>query len=720
MSASKTSPATCNLCEASCGIVVEHDATTIKTIRPDTLDPLSQGHICPKATALGDLQRDPDRLRDPISKSDNSNFEPIGWEHALDSIADRIASIQKRHGPDSVAFYLGNPTVHNYGAALYGLLFRQVLGGKSFFTANSVDGLPRILASYLMYGSQALIPVPDIDRTDWMLIIGANPIVSGGSIMTAPGFGKRLKALRARGGKLVVIDPRRTETAAVADAYHAIRPGSDALLLAALLHTIFEQDNETPARLAPWLSCLDELKAAASDFSPERVAAAVGIEAATIRALAGELCEAERAVCYGRMGVSTQIFGTLCNCLIDCLNIVSGNFDRAGGAMFGSPAVDLAGLAAKLGQTGTFARYRSRAGGLPEFNSELPVAALADEIETFGDGKIRALITVAGNPVLSLPNGRRLDKALSKLELMVSVDLYLNETTRHADYILPASIGLERDHYDVVLRALAVRNNAKYSPALFEPPAGVRHDWEILLELSTRLLARRGLASSLASKGLAKLLAAGPRALLAGLLRFGPRGRKLGREGLSLERLEQHPHGLDLGPLEPRLPALLRGGKIMLLPAQLRPELERLTRSLDQTAAIEDDEPSTLALIGRRLLHSNNSWMHNISRLNKGADRCVLLIHPDDAAARGITTDSRVELRSKRGAITVPAKLSDEMTVGVVSLPHGFGHDRPGSRLNVAARQPGASINDLMDDAAIDTLSGCTSFCVRVEVRPIG
>jgi anaerobic selenocysteine-containing dehydrogenase len=712
MAASAPHFRTCTLCEALCGIRIDlDDEGRIRSIRGDDDDPFSQGHICPKAVALRDLHEDPDRLRHPLRRT-ASGWERVGWDEALDEAAQRLHEVQARHGRDAVASYVGNPTVHNVGAMLYGPMLLRALRSKQRYSATSVDQLPHMLAAHLMFGHQLFLPIPDVDRTEHMLIVGANPLASNGSLMTAPGIKRRLRAIQERGGRVVVVDPRRTETAAMADEHVFVRPGTDALLLFAMLHAIFEESLDRPGRLAAFTDGFDEVRELAQRFAPERVAARVGVEAELIRRLARELAAAPRAVVYARMGASTQAFGTLCQWLTNVLNVVTGNLDREGGAMFTRPAIDALKLPRGFGVgPGSFGRYRSRVRGLPEHGGELPVAVLAEEILTEGEGQVRALFTMAGNPVLSTPNGAQLDRALASLDFMVSVDFYLNETTRHAHLILPPTGPLEHGHYDVAFHMLAVRNTAKYSPPLFEPPKDTRHDWEILLGLTTRLEALRkpGLmprvSRSVRELALARL---GPEGLIDLGLRLGP------YRGMRLSKLRAAPHGIDLGPLTPCLPERLFRERIALAPEAIVSDVPRLE------AALEDaPREGELVLIGRRQLRSNNSWMHNAPVLMSGRERCTLLIHPDDAHALGVANGAAVRVRSRVGAITVPAEVSAEIMRGVVSLPHGFGHGRQGVRLAVASAHAGASINDLTDEHAIDALSGNAAFSgVPVSVEP--
>ncbi len=704
----------CPLCEATCGLEIRVDDGAIVSIRGDRKDPFSRGHICPKAVALQDIQSDPDRLRKPLRRTPGGGWEEISWKEALDAAARGLDTVRRAHGADALAVYLGNPNAHNYGSMLYAPLLLRALGTRNRYSATSVDQLPHHVAAHLMFGHQLLLPVPDVDRTEYLLILGANPAVSNGSLMTAPGMARRIEALKGRGGRLVVVDPRRTETARLADRHLFIRPGTDALLLAAMLHTILEGGMARPGRLEAFTSSWEPLRTAMAPFTPERVAPATGIAAGEIRDLAQELAAAPAAVVYGRFGVSTQAFGGLCHWLINLLNIATGNLDRPGGAMFTRPAVD----PLRGGGGGGLGRRHTRVRGLPGFGRELPVAALAEEILTDGAGQIRALLTVAGNPVLSTPDGRRLDEALESLQFMVAVDFYLNETSRHAHLILPPTAPLERDHYDLAFNLLAVRNVARYSPAILEPERGALHDWQILATLLRRL--DRGRLRARLKRRLTAAL--GPRRLLDLALRLGPHGAGLrpGGRGLSLRRLEGSPHGVDLGPLEPCLPDRLRtpDRRIELAPGPFLEDLGRLEDLLVAKGSVRSDD--TLLLIGRRNQRSNNSWMHNAPRLMRGKDRCTLLVHPEDAARLGIDDGQRVTLSGPAGNIVVPVKLSDEILPGVVSLPHGWGHDRPGIRLATAQRHPGASFNDLTDANAVDPLCGTAVLNgIPVTIEPV-
>jgi anaerobic selenocysteine-containing dehydrogenase len=679
----------CHLCEAICGLVIETDGTDIVSIKGDPDDPLSRGHICPKAVALRDIHEDPDRLRRPVKKqldaSGQVSWEEISWEEALDTTARRLVEIRERDGVNAVGVYLGNPSVHNYGMLTHqSALFRHFRTDNRF-SATSVDQLPHHLASLWLFGHKSLFPIPDIDRSDYFLMLGANPIASNGSIWTVPDVKKRIKALTARGGKLVVIDPRRTETAALASEHHFIAPGSDALFLLGILNTLFSEDLARPRQLAPFVSGLEEVALDINHFTPEFAAEHTGISAADIRRIARELAAAEAGICYGRLGVSVQAYGGLNQWLIQLINIATGNLDRPGGSLFTLPAVDQVTNAGP----GGFGRHRSRVRGLPEFDRELPVVALAEEITTPGEGQIRALFTGAGNPVLSTPNGRHLDEALEQLEFMVSLDPYINETTRHADIILPPTSPLEHDHYDIAFHINAIRNTARFNEAVFEPPEGALHDWQIFGELGQRVATLLGQEPQPVTP---------PHMMIDMGLQHGP----YREEGLSLDMLRDNPSGVDLGPLKPQLPGRLFTPDKMIRCNNPEPlaDLQRLRQEFNRAPE------GLLKLIGRRHVRSNNSWMHNYRRLVKGKPRCTLLMHPDDMSHREIEDGNMVTLSSRAGSVQVLAEACADLMPGVVSLPHGYGHDRPGIRMAIAEAHAGVSCNDVTDELVLDELSG--------------
>ncbi|NTX54194.1 molybdopterin-dependent oxidoreductase [Myxococcus sp. CA051A] len=726
MSATATSRVhfrTCNLCEAMCGLRIELEGEKITAIRGDDEDPFSRGHVCPKALALKDLHEDPDRLRHPMRRT-ATGWERVSWDDALDEAAKRIHAVQKEHGRDAVASYLGNPNVHNLGNMVFGPELVRALRSRNRFSATSVDQLPHQLVSYFMFGHQLLTPIPDLDRTQYLLVMGANPLASNGSLMTAPDIRARLRAIQQRGGKLIVVDPRRTESAAIADSHIFIRPGTDALALLALLHVVLVENMPRASHLAAHLEGLEAVRELARDFPPERVAPHTGVPAETLRGIARDFLSTEQAVCYGRMGLSTQPFGSLCQWLINVLNTVTGNLDRQGGAMFTQPAFDVVGgpKAMALGR-GSYGRWKSRVRGLPEVGGELPAAVLAEEMLTPGEGRIRALVTMAGNPVLSTPNGPQLERALEGLDFMVSLDPYLNETTRHANLILPPVSPLERGHYDVAFHVLSVRNTAKYSPPLFQPGPEGRQDWQVVLALQHRLEnLRRGRPSLRQTLKYQALTRMGPERVLDIGLRMGPYGARFHplRDGLSLAKLRASPHGVDLGPLQPCLLGRLqtKDRRIQLAPAPLMADVRRLRETFPEGAACEPRD-GELLLIGRRHLRDNNSWMHNVAGLVKGKPRCTLMVHPEDASRLGLVDGVAAVVTSRVGEVTVPVAVTDDVMRGVVSLPHGYGHRRQGTGQRIAAEHAGISQNDLTDDRAVDLLSGNAAFNgTPVKVKP--
>ncbi|WP_290644085.1 molybdopterin-dependent oxidoreductase [Aquabacterium sp.] len=709
----------CNLCEAICGLTFQVQGKRIISIKGNDADPLSRGHICPKAVALKDLHEDPDRLRQPIKRiveNGQTRWQTITWDEAFDLVVEGLARVREQHGSNAVAVYQGNPSVHNWGNITHGPMFFGQLKTRSRFSATSVDQLPHHLVSHWLYGHQLAIPIPDVDHTRFMLILGGNPLASNGSLMTVPDVRARFTALRQRGGKLVVIDPRRTETAAVADEHHFIDPGTDAAWLLSVIHTLFDEELVQPKHLEPLLDNIKAVRDVVAPFRPESMAAHTGIDAATTRRLTRELAQADGAVVYGRMGLSTQAHGVICQWAIQVINLLTGNVDREGGALLTSPAIDL--IQTKLMSAGHFDVWRSRVRGAPEFGGELPVSVMAEEMLTPGKGQMRALITSCGNPVLSTPNGRQLDEALRGLDFMVSIDFYLNETTRHANVILPPTCGVEHDHYDLVFLHLAVRNIARYSEAVVAPGDGALHDWQIYTELAKRY-ARR----------IWSLERAGTRQRLTGMLTRGimgslpPKrllaiGLNRAKKGLSFKQLLAHPQGVDLGPLRPSLVAGLqkRGRRIDLLPLSIRQELPNLTAlfaagdAANQTPTTSAGGRPILKLIGRRDVRSNNSWMHNSERLVSGKPRCTLWIHPSDANAQHLQDGQTVTVASRVGQVRVPVHVTEDIRPGVVSLPHGWGHDRAGIDMKVAQAHAGASINDLTDDRLTERISANAAF----------
>jgi len=714
-----TSYIACNLCEAMCGLEISHKGNEIISIRGDRQDSFSRGHICPKAVALEDIYNDSDRLRYPMRRN-GETFERISWEDAFQLVQAGIRKVQQTYGNDSVAVYLGNPNVHNYGSTMFAPLLARSLGTRNLYSATSVDQLPHHFAGAHVFGSPFMLPIPDIDRTQYWLVLGANPAASNGSLMSAPDVIKRLRAIQERHGRITVVDPRRTETALLADRHCFIQPGTDALFLLAIIEDLFAQKRVKPDRLEEFTDGIDAIRGLTSDFPAERVAPITGISAEMTRTIAREFADASSAVCYGRVGTSTQEFGALTQWLIIVLNTLTGNLDRAGGAMFTRPAFDIVSMSALFGDGPPFTKHRSRVRGVPDFNGEFPVAVLAEEMLTPGPGQIKAFITSAGNPVLSTPNGMQLDQALSNLEFMVSVDFYINETTRHADIILPPTCGLEHENYDIVFHWLAIRNTARYSPALFEKSTDALHDWEIFLELISRLGGSSFLSGMLSGVGGFALKGIGPERILDWALRTGPHGDGFNpfSKNLNLDRLKEATHGIDLGALEPCLPDRIfnKRKRIALAPEPMIQDLQRLRKRWFEPSA--NPTSFDLHLIGRRSLRSNNSWMHNYQRLVKGKDSCTLLIHSDDAKKRNLVDGEQVRVSSRVGAIEIAVEVTDSMMAGVVSIPHGWGHSRSGVIQKVASARPGVSVNDLTDELAIDELCGNAAFSgvpVRLE-----
>ncbi len=691
----------CNLCEAICGLELTIDDGRVTGIRGNPDDPLSRGHICPKGTALADIHADPDRLRRPVRRVGDAWAE-IGWDEALDRVADGLAGAINAHGRDALAIYLGNPNAHSLGSLTHGTAMLKSFRTRNVFSATSVDQLPHQLVAHLMYGHQLLLPIPDLDRTSYLLVIGANPMASNGSLMTAPDFPARLRELDARGGRMVVIDPRRTETARAAHEHHFVRPGTDAHLLLAMLHVLYAEGLTRPPG---YVDGLELVEAAVRPFTPELAEEATGLPAEDIRRITRDLAAADGAVAYGRVGVSTHAFGTVCQWAVQLLNLLTGNLDRAGGACFTSPAIDAVGTG--LIGRGHHGLWRSRVRGLPESGGELPVAALREEIETPGEGQVRALLTLAGNPVSSTPDGAGLDRALAGLDFMAAVDIYVNETTRHADVILPPTTALERDHYDLVFHLLAVRNTARFTPAALPAEAGAMHDWQIYREIVRRTQRRLRARLPLRRRLLLRArLSVSPTRQIALLLRRGT-------SGVTMRDLRRHPEGVDLGALRAgQLPARLqrRDRRIDAAPALVLADLERLDAAAPPAAG-------DLLLIGRRHQRDCNSWMHNTTRLTKGRARHQLLMHPADLAERGIADGSVVEVTSRVGTVEVEVLATEDVMPGVVSLPHGYGHRREGVRLQQAVDLPGVSLNDLTDPELLDVSGNAAFNGVPVRVR---
>ncbi|BBY45423.1 dehydrogenase [Mycolicibacterium celeriflavum] len=731
----------CPLCEATCGLTLTIDGGRVTGARGDRDDVFSKGFICPKGASFAELDNDPDRLTRPLIRRNGALTEAT-WEEAFAAVAERLGAVLAEHGGTAVGVYLGNPNAHTIAGGLYTPLVVKALGTRQVYSASTLDQMPKHVALGYMFGSPVAFTVPDLDRTDYLVVIGANPLVSNGSLATAADFPGKLRALRKRGGRLVVIDPARTRTAEFADRHLAPRPGTDAALLASVVNVLFDEDLVDLNGLAGHVDGVDEVRALTADFTPDTVAAHCEVPADDIRTLAREIAAAPSAAVYGRIGTSTVEFGTLGSWLVDVVNILTGNLDRPGGAMFPLSPIASAPRPPKPGRGFRTGRWHSRVSGYPEALSELPAAAFAEEIDTPGDGQIKAVITIAGNPVLSAPDGDRLDKALDGVEFMLSIDPYLNETTRHADVILPPPPPSRSAHFDIALNSLAVRNNARYSPPAL-PLTGRPDEAEILSRLALILygLGHDGDPMLVDDQVIAMTLAkevADPHSPVTGrsvdeltamlpqapgyerrldmMLRLGPYGDAFGAkpDGLTLAKLKAAPHGIDLGPLRPRLGEVLRtpSGRIELAPHQLTADVARLRDALGR-------RPDGFVLIGRRHLRSNNSWMHNLPALSGGSNRCTLRINPDDAADLGLTDTAVV--KGPGGELLAPVEITPEMRRGVVSLPHGWGHDRGGTGQRVAADEPGVNVNQLNDGTHLDPLSGTAVLNgIPVDIAPAG
>jgi anaerobic selenocysteine-containing dehydrogenase len=696
----------CNLCEAICGLTLTIEDGAVTQIRGNEADPLSRGHICPKGVALADIYTDPDRLRRPIRRTGTgaeATWTEISWDEALDTVADGLAKAINENDKNALGIYVGNPNAHSLGSMTHGFELIKTFKTRNKFSASSVDQIPHMYVGMLQFGHQLLLPVPDIDRTSYFLVFGANPMASNGSLMTVPDFPNRVRELKARGGRMVVFDPRRTETAKVATEHHFVRPASDAVVLLAMINTLFAEGlTDAPS----YVDHLDELQVAISDFTPEYAETLSGVAAEEIRRITREFAAADGAAAYGRMGLSTQGFGSICQWAINLLNLLTGNFDRVGGVLFPEPAID----AAKNGllSAGHFDVWRSRVRGMPEFGGELPVSCFREEIETPGAGQIKAVLTLAGNPVLSTPDGRRLSEAFTGLDFMASVDIYLNETTRHADVILPPTTALERDHYDLVFHMLAVRNTARFTPAVFAKDADAMHDWEIFREIALRTTARIHHKKPLVQRLTERVrLSLSPTMMITLLLALG---RKT-----SMRELRKNPAGVDFGPLQPTMPGRLhtKDKRIDLAPAPLVADLDRLRAGLPVPAEGE------LVLIGRRHKQDCNSWMHNSERLTRGKPRHQLLMNPADLISRGISDGELVRVTSRVGSVEVEVAAVEDMMPGVVSLPHGYGHQVEGTRMGHASGVAGVSINDLTDPERLDVSGNAALSGVPVRVEAL-
>ena len=720
----------CPTCEASCGLRVEIDSASRKVLRieGDEDDQRSEGYLCPKAYAMKEIYEDAERLKKPIRKRGDGSWEEIEWDEAMEFATAKLLEIKEAHGANANGYYIGNPTGHNVGAQLYLPPLMNGLGTERSFSAATMDQFPQNVALHTMIGDPWMFPIPDIQRTEFFVCMGGNPLVSQGSLMSGPNAKKRLKAITDAGGRVVTIDPRRTETAEISTDHLFIKPGSDAYFLLSVCQVLFAEGLVAPGRLADFTEGMDQIERIAQDYTPERVARVTGIDPETTRQLVRDFCAAKGAW-YGRIGLCTQEFGTLASWLIYVVNILTGRLDAEGGMMFTRPATGRfePGRPAEAFQ---FGRYKTVAQGIPEISGQLPCGLMAEEMEkaSAGEHRMRGFITTMGNPVLSAPNGERLAVALDELDFMLSLDIYLNETTRHADLIMPSTVQLEHENYDFLFETTSVQNFTRWSPRLFEPNSDQRDQWQIYCELGARLAGAPNweIVDDMMVKGMLGMMVGpgtrcpeltaeeayerlqdehGPMRMIEVLVRLGPYGDRFDdtSEGLNLLRLREGQHGIDLGPMEPgRLPEAMPFDRIELCPEYITADLTRLEAVFE-----ERDRPDRLVLVGRRQIRNMNSWLHNLPALAKGPNRCILLVHPDDAKRLGLESGKMVQVRSRIGGIEVECQLTDEMMPGVVSLPHGYGHMLSGVRLSVAQeKQPGACSNYLTDETVLDAPSG--------------
>jgi anaerobic selenocysteine-containing dehydrogenase len=740
MAERRTVQRVCPFCEATCGLSLDVEGDTIVSVRGDKEDPFSRGYICPKAYGVKELFHDRDRLRRPVRRTP-TGWEEISWTEAYDEVASRLIEIRDRYGKDAIGTYTGNPIVHDLGAVLYRIVLQRALETRSMFNSAAIDTLPKIVQTGLMFGRHfpTAVPIPDIDRTHYLLVIGANPVVSHGSLMTMPDAPGRLKDVIRRGGKVVVVDPRRTETAKIASEHHFIRPGSDAAFLLALVHTLFEENLVKLGAAEGLVASLDDVEALAREFSPEAVAAYCGIGAGVIRRIAREMAAAESAACYGRLGTCVQEFGTLATWGCDLVNILTGNLDRAGGVMFTTPAAPIDAALPKE-QGFEIGRWKSRVSGRPEVEGLIPSSTMAEEILTPGDGQVRAMILLMTNPLRSAANSVELERAFSSLDFLVAVDFYINETTRHAHVILPTPSPAEQAGYEIAFYLLSVRNVAKWSWPAVDPPAGTPNSWEVLLEVALRLMGFAGMPANAVDEFVFRKFAegavengspwpgltvdemaeklqghVGPERLVDMLLRIGPYGDGFDRrpDGLTLAKVQAAPHGIDLGPLEPRLKEVIntKSGKIELAPATMTEDVPRLRRRMAAGS-------NGMVLIGRRDLRCSNSFMHNLPALVKGRDRCTLQIAPEDAGRLGLRSGGAARVTSRVGSVVAPVEVTADLMPGVASLPHGWGHDVDDTRLEVARAHPGVNTNVLTDNREYDEASGtAVLFGTAVEIE---
>jgi anaerobic selenocysteine-containing dehydrogenase len=709
----------CRICEVYCGVIATVEDGRVTRLRPDKDHVLSRGYACPKGVTFHQVTHDPDRVLHPM-KRDGTSWQRISWEQAVAEIGTRLKRIRAEHGPDAIALYTGNPAGYSYSHRIFSSNFIDAVGSRNSFGAGSQDNLGDFLASKFLYGASFLQPVPDLAGTRFALVVGTNPVVSQGTLMHVVDAKRRLTEIRERGGRVVVLDPRRTETARLASEHVFIRPESDAFLFLAMIRTILDEGLAADAVLARHVEDLSWLRAAVERHTPELAAARTGIDAGTIRRLARELAVTDGACAFGR--VVCGRYGTLAAWALEVLNLVAGNLDRPGGMVFSDALVDMVGIVERLGRD-QYGRHRSRIGDYPELLGELPSGILADEITTPGPGQIRALVVTAGNPVLSIPNGQALAAAMEQLELSVALDFYLSETAARCDYVLPTTTYLEREDFPIFHAQLQTEPYAQWTEPVIPPQGEAKQEWEIFSLLSESMgvpFLNSRLATAL--RRLLRLVGRdfSPRWIMDAMIRLGPRGDRFlpWSTGFNLTKLAAAPHGVRLGEVATGVLARkLRtpDRRIHLRRPEIEGELGRLARETAQPES--PDFP--LRLIGRRDPRSNNSWLHNVPKLMQG-DRCRRLrVNPDDAARLGLHDGGRAVIRSRVAALDVEVRVTDEVMPGVVCLPHGWGHDSPRNR--VATRDPGPNCNALVDERDIEPLAGMSrlnGMPVRVERAP--
>ncbi len=709
-------PTFCRICEPVCGMIATVEDRRLVQLRPDPEHPISQGFSCPKGIEFADIVNDPDRLLHPMRRTAAGGFERISWATALAEIGARLREIRARHGGGSIGWYAGNPSAFSHSHAIWSAGFVRALGSRHLYTPNTQDTSSRFVASALLYGSPTIFPLPDLERTDFLLMLGANPLVSRGSIVSAGNLRAKLTGIVGRGGRVVVVDPRRTETAKAFE-HVAVRPDGDAWLLLSMLHVILAEGLVDEAAIAGQTRGIGALRAAAADWPPERAQEWSGVPADDVRALARAFAAAPSATAYGRTGACLGRHATLVNVLLDALNVVTGNLDRPGGSVFGRPPIDFTALASRLGLA-TFDTYRSRVGGFPEVLGQLPAPIMAAEIETPGPGQLRALFVSAGNLLLSVPGSDGFERALDRLDLQVGIDFYVNETHRHADYLLPAATFYERDDLPIPLLETQLTPHVQWTEAVVPPRGEARPDWQIINDLGAQLgiapvagpltkwtgCGRLGRLAQRVLGPAARRVT--PHLMVDALLRAGRDGDRFGlrRGGLSLAKLRANPRGIVLAP---HVETGVLGQRVQHEDRLVHLDDPRIAAELDRLAATPSADPDfPLRMIGRREVRSHNSWLHNNPKFRDPSRRQRALVNPADAAALGLAAGDSVRVVSARGAIEVPAEITGDVGPGTVAVPHGWGHRDAGWTIANAAG--GANVNEITSPSVddLEQLSG--------------